>query len=107
MMPITKFGKYLGDLNIEIDVPENIDLLDIPSGKISLQRFFYWHVFKAFYSTTMSLDELNHVNVDWYAPVNAHRQTPEQVRSWCLEAGLVIEREHVQESGISVIARKR
>ena len=107
MMPITKFGKYLGDLNVEIDVPENIDLLDIPSGKISLQRFFYWHVFKTFYNTTMSLEELNHVNVDWYAPVNAHRQTPEQVRSWCLEAGLVIEREHVQESGISVVARKR
>jgi arsenite methyltransferase len=106
MLPLTKFGKYLGDLNIQIDVPETIGLLDIPTGKIDLQRFFYWHIFKAFHHTTWNLDELNHINLDWYAPINAHRQTPEEVRAWCGEAGLSIEREHIQESGITVIARK-
>ena len=49
---------------------------------------------------------MNHLNYDWYAPRNAHRQTPEQVRSWCADAGLTIEREHLQESGITVVARK-
>lgn len=106
MLPLTRFGKYLGDLKIEIDVPEAIDLLDIPAGKIDLQRFFYWHIFKAFHHAKWSEDELNHINLDWYAPVNAHRQTPEQVRAWCAEAGLSVEREHVQESGITVVARK-
>jgi arsenite methyltransferase len=107
MLPLTKFGKYLGDLNLEIEVPDPIPFLDIPAGRISLQRFFYWHVFKAFYNTTMTLDELNHVNLDWYAPLNAHRQTPEEVRAWCGAAGLAIEREHLQESGISIVARKQ
>lgn len=106
MLPLTKFGKYLGDLKIEIDVPEAIELLDIPAGKIDLQRFFYWHLFKAFHHESWSLDELNHINLDWYAPINAHRQTPEQVREWCAEADLAIEREHLQESGITIIARK-
>jgi arsenite methyltransferase len=106
MLPLTRFGRYLGALNIEIDVPERIDLLDIPAGKIDLQRFFYWHVFKAFHQKTLSEEELNHINFDWYAPINAHRQTPEQVCAWCREAGLSIEREHIQESGITVIARK-
>jgi arsenite methyltransferase len=107
MMPLTKLGKLLGDLNIEIDVPEPIDLLEIPAGRINLQRLIYWHVFKAFHHERWSLDELNHINLDWYMPANAHRQTPEQVRAWCAEAGLAIEREHLQESGITVIARRQ
>jgi len=107
VMPISKLGKVLGDLNIEIEIPEAIELLDIPAGRIDLQRFFYWHVLKAFYRPEMSLDEMNHVNFDWYAPKNAHRHTIEDVRGWCEQLSLAIEREHVQEAGISIIARKR
>ena len=106
MMPLTKLGKMLADLKVEIDVPERIDILDIPAGRIDLQRFFYWHVFKAFHNEHWSLDELNHINLDWYAPANSHRQTPEEVRAWCAAAGLAIEHEHLQESGITVIARR-
>jgi arsenite methyltransferase len=107
MMPLTRLGKLLGDMHIEVDVPEPIELLQIPAGKIDLQRLVYWHVFKAFHHPEMSLDELNHINLDWYAPANAHRQTPEEVRQWCDELGLAVEREHLQESGITIIARKR
>lgn len=106
MMPLSRLGKLLGDLDIELDIPEEIEMLEIPKGKISLQRFFYWHVFKAFYRPEMTLDEMNHINFDWYAPVNAHRQTLEEVRQWCGEGRLEIEREVVQEAGITIIARK-
>jgi SAM-dependent methyltransferase len=107
MMPLTRLGKLLGDLNIEIDVPEAIDLLDIPAGRVNLQRFFYWHVMKAFHRPDMTLDEMNHINFDWYAPRNAHRQSPEEVRAWCAEAGLAIERERVEPAGITIIAQRR
>jgi ubiquinone/menaquinone biosynthesis C-methylase UbiE len=79
MMPLTKLGKALGDLSIVVDVPERIDLLDIPAGPIDLQRLFYWHVFKAFYRPDFTLDEMNHINFDWYAPRNAHRQSAAEV----------------------------
>ncbi len=105
MYPLTKLGRILGDLNIEIDVPETIDLLEIPAGKINLQRLFYWHVLKAFHDPALTLDELNHINFDWYAPRNAHRQTPEQVRAWCADCGLVIEREIVEPAGITIIGQ--
>jgi SAM-dependent methyltransferase len=107
VMPLTKLGKVLGELNIEIEVPEAIELLEIPAGKINLQRFFYWNLFKAFYRSDMTLDEMNHINFDWYAPRNAHRHTIEEVRGWCAEAGFTIERERVEEAGITVIARKK
>lgn len=106
MEPLTQLGIALGQLDAEIDIPEPIDLLGIPAGKINLQRFFYWHVAKTFYRPDLSFDEMNHINFDWYAPANAHRQSPEQVRQWCAESGLVVEREVVEEAGITVIARK-
>lgn len=106
LTPLTKLGIALGELEIEIDVPEEVALLGIPKGKINLQRLFYWHIFKAYYRPEFTLEEMNHVNFDWYAPKNSHRQTPEQVRAWCGEAGLVLERERIEEAGITVIARK-
>ncbi len=104
--PLTKLGIALGEMDIEIDVPTNIDVLNIPAGKINLQRLFYWHVFKAMYRTDLSFEEMQHINFDWYAPKNAHRHTIEEVRNWCEEFGLVIEKECVEMAGISVIARK-
>jgi SAM-dependent methyltransferase len=106
VQPLSKFGKMLGNLDIEIDISEDIDLLDIPAGRINLQRFFYWHIFKAFYRPDMSLDEMNHINFDWYAPKNAHRQSEGEVRNWCAEAGLEIVRERVEEAGITIVTKK-
>ena len=74
--------------------------------RIDVQRLFYWHVAKMFYRADLDFDEMNHINYDWYAPANAARQTPEEVRAWCAESGLSIEREVIEEAGITVIARK-
>lgn len=106
LTPLTRLGEALGRLNLVVDVPEAVTLLDIPKGPIDIQRLFYWHVFKAFYHPDLTLDEMNHINFDWYAPRNAHRHTPEEVAGWCAAAGLDIERLHLQEAGITVIARK-
>ena len=106
LIPLTKLGELLGKLNIEIDIKEKIDLLEIPSGKIDLQRLFYWHIFKAFYKPEMNIEEMNHINFDWYAPKNAFRQTPEEVRLWCENLNLNIEHEYIDEAGITIIAKK-
>lgn len=107
MEPLTRLGIALGELNVEIDIPEPIDLLDIPAGRINLQRLFYWHVAKAFYRPDYTFDEMNHINYDWYAPRNAQRQSIEEVRAWCQDCGLDIERERVEEAGITIVAVKR
>jgi ubiquinone/menaquinone biosynthesis C-methylase UbiE len=107
MEPLTRLGIALGELQAEIDIPEPIELLSIPAGRIDVQRLFYWHVAKMFYRPEASFDEMNHINYDWYAPANAARQTPEEVRAWCDDLGLEIERESIQEAGITIIARKR
>lgn len=105
MRALTRLGIALGEVAEEIAIPEDISLLEIPVGRFDVQRLFYWHVAKAFYRSDFTLDEMTHINFDWYAPENCHRQTLDQVRAWCSEASLEIEREHLQESGISVVAR--
>jgi len=104
--PLTRLGISLGRLGAEIDIPEPIAVLGIPAGRTTVQRLFYWHVAKAFYRPDLTFDEMNHINFDWYAPAHAHRQSPEEVRRWCADAGLTIEREVVEDAGITVVARK-
>lgn len=106
MEPLTQLGISLGELDAEIEIPQPIDLLGIPAGRINVQRLFYWHVAKIFYRPELSFDEMNHINYDWYVPANAHRQSPDEVRVWCAEAGLTVEREVVEDAGITIIARK-
>lgn len=106
MMPLTRLGAALGELDAELDIEEPIELLGIPAGKMSLQRLVYWNLVKAFHHPALTLEEMNHVNFDWFAPRNAHRQTPEQIRRWCADAGMGIEREIVEPAGITVVARR-
>jgi arsenite methyltransferase len=104
--PLTELGIALGELGAKVTVPRDVEMLGIPAGTIDVQRLFYWHVAKAFYDPNLTFEETNHTNFDWYAPRNAHRQSPEEVREWCEACGLEIEHERVEEAGITVIARK-
>lgn len=106
MEPLTRLGIELGKLNARIQIPRAIKLLDIPAGRIDVQRLFYWHVAKAFYDPSLTFEEMNHINYDWYAPPFAHRHRIEEIRRWCVDAQLAVERERVEPSGITVIARK-
>jgi arsenite methyltransferase len=106
LIPLSKLGKTLGELKVELDVPEDIDYLGISKGKIDLQRFFYYKIFKAYYDPALSIEEMNHINFDWYRPSNCHRHTPAEVRAYCVEAGLEIKTMNIEESGIAVVARK-
>jgi hypothetical protein len=106
MEPLTQLGIALGKIEGEIEISQPIDLLNIPTGRTSVQRLFYWHVAKAFYDPNLTLEEMNHINYDWYAPANSARQTPEEIREWCAEGGLKIEREVIENAGITIIAKK-
>lgn len=102
---LTRLGIALGELGVEITVPEDIPYLGIKAGRLDLQRFFHWNVCKIYYRPEFTLDEMNHINFDWFRPLNCHRQTPEEVSVWCEEANLEIERMDVQDAGITVVAR--
>lgn len=104
--PLSKLGVALGELNVELDVPEDIPYLGIKKGKFDLQRFFYWNICKLYYRPEYNLDEMNHINFDWFRPLNCHRHTPEEVRNWCETSGMTIEHMNVQESGITIVAHK-
>jgi arsenite methyltransferase len=107
LMPLTRLGQALGELGVTVDVPQDVALLGIPAGRIDLQRLIYWFVCKMYYRPEYSLDEMNHVNFDWFTPAYSHRQTPEEVSAWCAEAGLAVEQMKVEPAGINTLAIKR
>lgn len=106
LKPLTKLGIALGELNVTIDVPEDVPLLGIKKGPQNLQRLIYWNVCKMYYDPTLTLEEMNHINFDWFRPLNCIRSTPEEIRDYCQRAGLAIDQMNVQESGITVLATK-
>lgn len=106
LLPLTQLGQTLGNLNLVVDVPADIPYLGISAGPIDIQRLFYWHIFKAFYKPEYTVEEMNHVNFDWYRPANCHRHTPEELQQWCQECGIQISRINIQESGITIVGRK-
>ena len=73
LRPLTQLGIQLGEIDHELDLSAGIPLLDVPAGKVSLQRFVYWHIFKAFYDPVLTFEKMHHINFDWYAPKNALR----------------------------------
>lgn len=106
LRPLSKLGKVLGDLNCKVNIPEDIDFLGIKAGEMDIQRFFYYYICKAFYQDNIPLEAMNHVNFDWFRPLNCHRHTEEEIKEWCESEHLTIERMHIEPSGITTIARK-
>lgn len=106
LMPLTKLGKQLGDLNITLDIPEDVDVIGLEKGQIDLQRLFYYTIFKCFYRPDMDMQEMNHINFDWYMPLNCHRMTVDEVKQMCRDSGLTTQRMHEDGSGITVVATK-
>jgi hypothetical protein len=106
LKPLTRLGMELGRQDFWISVPEDIPFLGIHKGKTSLQRFFYWNICKLFYKEQYSLDEMNHMNFDWFRLLNCHRHTAGEIKRWCFEAGLNIEHSNIQKSGITIVAVK-
>lgn len=105
MRGLTKLGRDLAALQATIDV-DDIPVLGIKAGRYDLQRLLYWNFAKLFWNESYPFEANLHVNFDWYRPQYANRQTEAEVRSWCEDAALRIDRFHEEESGFTVISTR-
>lgn len=106
LLPLTRLGEALGKLDVSVEIPEAIPYLGIEAGTHNVQRLLYYTVLKSWYHEGYSIQEMNHVNFDWFRPLNCHRHSIEEIREYVHEAGLVLERLHDGPSGFTVIARR-
>jgi arsenite methyltransferase len=107
MRGFTRLGQALASVRATVDVPEAVPLLGISAGAQDIQRLIYWNFVKLYWNDALSFEENVHVNFDWFRPAYAHRHTAAEVREWCEQAVLDVQRFNEQESGYTVIARKR
>ncbi len=98
---ITELGKQLSKCNATINIPK-IDILEIPEGEYSIQRFVYHFFLKCFWNNEITFDENALINYDWYHPQIATKHTIEEARSWFDKAGLKIVHECVDFYGITI-----
>jgi len=87
LAPLTKFGKALADLKVEVDVPEDIPYLGIPKGKHDIHRLVYYYFLKAYWNPDLSFDTNQHNTFDWYHPPYSSHHTAEEIQAWAKEAG--------------------
>jgi SAM-dependent methyltransferase len=106
MEPLTRLGKALADLKVEITIPEDIAVLGFKAGRYDLQRLIHYSVFKCFWNDRMTFDENVLVNYDWYHPRYAWRHTIEEVMAWIEEAGLNVAHQLIDEPGITMRAKR-
>jgi arsenite methyltransferase len=106
MRSLTHLGQALAQLQVTVTLEQDIPLLGIKAGQHDIQRLIYWNFAKLYWNEAFSFEENLHINFDWYRPRFAYRQTAQEVRSWCAEAGLTITWFHEQESGFTVRATK-
>jgi SAM-dependent methyltransferase len=103
--PLTKLGIALGKLKATVDIEEDIPLPWHQGRQAGHPALLLLNVAKTFYRPEMSFEEMAHINFDWFAPANATakpRPGPSLVpRGW-----LQIEREVIEEAGITIIARR-
>ena len=94
---LTKLGKLLSDLNIEIDAPD-IPLLGIKGGKQDLQRFIYWNFIKCFWKEDWGHKLSDATNYDWYSPSNAKRYSESEYKKMITDNQLEIIHFHKEEA---------
>lgn len=102
---ITELGKVLSALDVEFECPE-VELLQIPGGKYTAQRFIYHFFMKCFWNAELDFQQNAAINYDWYHPQNCSRHTVEEVRSWFEHKNLVIVWEHSDFYGITMRGKK-
>ncbi len=83
---LTKLGKVLSELNIEIDFPD-IPIMGIKGGRQDLQRFIYWNFVKCFWNEKLGTEISVATNYDWYSPSNAARYSEEEFKTMLSKTG--------------------
>lgn len=78
---VTEMSKRLSASKEEFDMPA-VEILGIPAGKYTAQRFLYHFFMKCFWNDELDFAQNSAINYDWYHPQNCSRHTTEEVKEW-------------------------
>lgn len=102
---IAELSKNLSAVEAEFECPD-IDILSIPAGRYTPQRFLYHFFMKCFWNPELDFEANAVINYDWYHPQDCTRHTVEEVRSWFEDLDLEITHTVVDHYGITMRGRK-
>ncbi|MES2131536.1 MAG: class I SAM-dependent methyltransferase [Bacteroidota bacterium] len=103
---ITEFSKNLSQQKEEFYCPE-IELLGIPAGNYTPQRFIYHFFMKCFWNNELDFEQNSAINYDWYHPQNCTRHTMEEIKEWYTSNNLEITHAYEDFYGITMHGIKK
>jgi len=103
---ITEFSKNVSGIEQEFYCP-GIELLDIPAGNYTPQRFMYHFFMKCFWNPELNFEQNSAINYDWYHPQNCTRHTLEEITEWFTKNELKITRSYSDFYGITMHGIKK
>ena len=107
LLPLSKLGQSLGELDVTLDIPRSrSSSSEIPAGHDRAPAALLLARVQDVLRPRAHPRRVEPHQLRLVRARNAHRQTPEQVREWCAEAGLEIEREASRRPGITIVARR-
>lgn len=98
---LADIGRQLHDVGGTIST-RAIDMLGIPAGTHSVQRFFYHYFMKCFWNVELSPEENAAIIYDWFHPQIASKHSVSEVHEWYARAGLNVIHQCVDEYGITM-----
>jgi SAM-dependent methyltransferase len=102
---ITEFSKNISAQNQEFYSPA-IELLGIPAGNYTPQRFIYHFFMKCFWNNELDFAQNSAINYDWYHPQNCTRHTMEEIKDWFTKNKLTVIRAYEDFYGITMLGQK-
>lgn len=100
---ITSIAEILSNMDVEVRVPASyLEFGALAGEKMSLQRFFYYSVFKCFWNKDFSFEKSTEFNHDWYSYPICNKTSLEEATSWYIQNQLKIEHIDANASNINL-----
>lgn len=103
---ITEFSKSISKKTEEFYCPD-IELLGIPAGNYTPQRFIYHFFMKCFWNDELNFEQNSAINYDWYHPQNCTRHTMDEIREWYAKNNLEVTHAYEDFYGITMHGVKK
>ncbi len=100
---ITEISKILSTIDLDVNVPQEFtEFGNLAGEEMSIQRFFYYAVFKCFWNDDFTFEKSKEFNFDWYSYPICYKTSPEEAVQWFTRNNIHIEHVDFNFSNVNI-----
>jgi len=103
----TDIGKLLSEIGVKVNVPSDaFEFGNLAGREMTLQRFFYYAIFKCFYNDQFTYDKSVEFTYDWYSYPVCNKTSLDELCGWFMKNGIAIHHVDSNDSNINLKGQK-